>query len=154
MSPTKHALPPHEELIYSPLQRRKISKSESPKQTEKGGRTLCYWNQFLALIWNFLTKYGNRNSISHSDNFLQIIKIVETERNDFVIFLVNKIFWAYIFRSRLNYTFHWYAHLDFSNLSLIHWFLHQQKAEKNRIRKCILTLSNFLGEDFHILHRI
>ena len=150
MSPTKHALPPHEELIYSPLQPRKISKSESPKQTGERREDLV----LLKSVSCIDLKYGNRNSISHSDNFLQIIKIVETERNDFVIFLVNKIFWAYIFRSRLNYTFHWYAHLDFSDLSLIHWFLHQQKTEKNRIRKFILTLSNFLAEDFYILHRI
>ena len=33
---------------------------------------------FLALIWKFLTKYGNINSIFHSDKFLQMIK-VETE---------------------------------------------------------------------------
>ena len=78
---------------------------------------------FLTLIWIFLTKYGNRNPIYHSDKFPQIC-IVET---DFRVKWFFDCIWKYNFLSLYDYKFRSelndiliFIQICFSDLNLIH----------------------------------
>ena len=68
-------------------------------------------NLFLAFNWIFLTKYINRNSNVKFVHLYLLLKQI-CESNDFVIFLENIAFWAYLFRIGLNGTFYRSAHWD------------------------------------------
>lgn len=78
---------------------------------------------FLTLIWIFLTKYGNRNPIYHSDKFPQIC-IVET---DFRVKWFCDCIWKNIFLSLYDYKLRselndilMFVQICFSDLNLFH----------------------------------